>query len=199
MIKQFKTTLDQCSIQRGRNGYSIAKVLLAFSIAASILIFAWTMYAALSHVSDDIQMAIAEIQMIKHAANEFASGQDHAYMDIGTNLNKLKPYLRQHGLSDGWNVFGAPVSLATANADQDLDVTYPGVRNVDICRVILGHFGEVRQSSVTYPGEGGEAVSQKEELHIDFGESMLGYIGGTDVTGCKPTARGDYELHIRID
>ncbi len=200
MIRQFKTTPDQCSIRRRRNGYSMAKILLMFSIAASVLIFVWTMYAALSDVSDDIQTAIAEIQMIKHAGHTFSSGQDHAYTDIGTNLNKLKPYLQPNGLSNGRNVFGAPVTLATANADRDLDVTYPGVHNVDICQVILGHFGEVSKSSVTYMGGDGEAVSPEDKLHIDFGKTMEGYIGGTGVTGCKKAAHGDYyELHIRID
>lgn len=203
MIKQSKTTLDQYSFQHRRDGgYSIAKILLVLGILASVLIFVRTMYIVYGNESD-IQTAVTEIKMIKDAANafKFSSKQEgQQYTDIGTNLSKLKPYLGQNRLSSGRNVFGESISIAATNTDRDLDVIYPGVHDVDICRGILEHFGQVNQSGVTYVGEKGNVVSQKDELYIDFGETILGYIGGdTNVTGCQKTAHGNYELHIRID
>ncbi len=203
ITKQSKTTLDQCSFQHRRDGgHSIAKVLLVLAIVASVLVFAQTMYIVYGNESD-IQTAITEIRMIQNAANEFkfsSKPEGHQYTNIGTNLSKLKPYLEQNRLSNGRNVFGGLIAIAATNTDRDLDVIYPDVHDIGICREILEYFGQVNKSGVTYVDAKGNVVSQKDELYIDFGETILGYIGGdTHVTGCQKTAHGNYELHIRID
>ena len=69
MIKRFKT-LDQCSFQHRQNGYSLAEILLVFSIIFALLLGMWTTYIVLADEADAL-LAAAEIKLIRKAANDF--------------------------------------------------------------------------------------------------------------------------------
>ncbi len=113
MTKQLKE-LNQCLLQRRRNGYSIAEILLVFGIIAGVLIGVWAMYTMLGDKSD-AQTAIAEIQMIKKAAHEYkyAPGKQNKY--AGATMAALKPYLGQSGLANGQNIFGTEITATPSN------------------------------------------------------------------------------------
>ena len=84
-------------------------------------------------------------------------------------------------------MFGEEIVLATVTPDHiDLAVTYPGIRNLPLCRQVLEQFGKVTESAGTY--------------YIASDETLDGYRGGisTSDTGCEPN--GDrYDLNILID
>ena len=192
--------LNQCLLQRRRNGYSIAEILLVFGIIAGVLIGVWAMYTMLGDKSD-AQSAIAEIQMIKKAAHEYkyAPGKQNKYE--GANMAALKPYLGQSGVASGQNIFGTTITAAPENSDRDLDVEYQGVRDIDICRQILNHFGQVKDVHTPESVDGdGNTIAAKDQTYIEAGKTISGYVGGANetVTGCELSG-GTFVLNVRID
>ena len=124
MAKRFKKA-NQCLLQRRRNGYSIAEILLVFVIIADVLIGVWAMYTMLGDKTD-AQSAVAEIRMLVQAAYEYkyAPGQENQYM--GANMAKLKPYLGLSGIANGQNIFGTAITVTPHTSDKNLKVAYPG-------------------------------------------------------------------------
>ena len=183
---------------RHTNGYSIAEILLVFGIIAGVLIGVWAMYTMLGDKSD-AQTAVAEIQMLQRAATEYkhTPGNDNKYTGA-TLISNLKPYLGQGGLSDGQNIFGATVGITPENSDQDLRVSYPGVRDLDICRQVLNYFGKINSTDTEDLGMN-VTISA---ISISKGNTISGYVGGTDSTGtgCRgnPSTK-DYTLSVLID
>ncbi len=202
MIKIFET-LGRYSFQYRRNGYSLAEIMLVFGIIAIILTSVWTTYAVLTNEVDAL-VAIAEIQLIRKAANDYKNvpTQQSTYMNIGTDLSNLEPYLGQNTLSGSVNIFGGTVAIEAvtyiytpARNNLDLDVIYPRIPSKDICWQILEYFG----------GDVMEAT-YKPWIYISEGKTISGYIANgygsiiTDPTaGCKRITHQNYELHIRID
>ena len=189
MIKRFET-LSRYSLQCRRNGYSLAEITLVFGIISIILVSVWATYAVLTDEVDALS-AIAEIQLIRKAANDFKNipASSNKYTGVGTDLSNLAPYLGQNVLLNSVNFFGDTVAIAAVTPDElDLDVTYPGVRDIVICQQILEYFGKVHKNSA-------------ENLYINLHDTISGYTadGTSSTTGCEKTSRGDYELHIRID
>lgn len=193
MIKLLEI-LGRYSFQCRRNGYTLAEIMLVFGIAAIILTSVWATYDVLTDEVDALA-AIAEIQLIRKAANDYRNAPAHlnTYMNIGTDLSNLKPYLGQNTLLDSVNIFGGTVAIAAVPDNLDLDVTYPYVPSGNICWQILEYFGG-----------GVKKASAKPWIYID-GEAISGYIANgistmTDPTaGCKKITQQNYELHIRID
>ena len=147
MTKQLKE-LNQCLLQRRRNGYSIAEILLVFGIIAGVLIGVWAMYTMLGDKSD-AQTAIAEIQMIKKAAHEYkyAPGKQNKYTGAdhgctGTVSGAKRTSKRPEYI---WN--GRLLLRLLLDDARDLDIAYKGVRDLDICRQILNQFGQVNARS----------------------------------------------------
>jgi hypothetical protein len=171
---------------------------LVFGIIAGVLIGVWAMYTMLGDKSD-AQTAIAEIQMIKKAAHEYkyAPGKQNKYGGVGMDLTQLQPYLGQSGIANSQNIFGTAVTLVAANTERDLDVTYDGVRDLDICRQILNHFGTVTDATRMT----GTPPVTTGYVHIALGGTISGYVGDPSetITGCEEKTGGGYTLNIRID
>ena len=193
MTKKFKK-LDPFLFQRKQNGYSIAEILLVFGIIAGVLIGVWAMYTLLGDKAD-AQAAIAEVQMLKKAAHKYkyAPGRENKY--TGVTIAELKPYLGQSGIANGQNIFGTAITVAPGNSDRDLQVTYPGVRDLDICRQILNQFGQVKDKMTTV------MMVTTTTLQIEAGSTISGYVGGDDTeTGCtRNTINSTHDLNILID
>ena len=176
-----------------QNGYSIAELLLVFGIIAGVLIGVWAMYAMLSSESDT-QTAIADIQLLRNAANEFkhATGQDNKYTHA--TLDALKPYLGDGRLTNDRNIFGSRISVTPRDTDQNLELKYPGVPTSDICQKILERFGEVtRTESLGMVGD------IEVTLTVESGKTISGYVGGN--IECEEAYGNDapYLLTIIID
>ena len=201
MAKRFKKA-NQCLLQRRRNGYSIAEILLVFGIIAGVLI---GLRGDVHHARDetDAQSAIAEIHMLVQAAYEYkyAPGeQQNTY--TGANMAKLKPYLGLSGIANGQNIFGSavtvtPLTLVLGNY-RNLKVAYPGVRDLDICRQILNRFGQVKD--IAEVRNASDMVTQAADTYIEGGTAISGYVGRDDssVTGCE-AGGGTYTLNVTID
>ena len=187
MIKLFET-LGRYSFQCRRNGYSLAEIMLVFGIIAIILTSVWATYAVLIDEADALA-AIAEIQLIRKAANDYKNVPIHMnkYSSVGTDLSNLESYLGQNVLLGSVNMFGGTVAIAASSSNLDLDVTYPSVHSKDICHQILEYFGKVRSSGT--------------DLYIRKDDTISGYIadGTIKTTGCERITDQDYALHIRID
>ena len=197
MTKKLKK-LNLFLFQRKGNGYSIAEILLVFGIIAGVLIGVWAMYTLLGDKADS-QAAIAEVHMLKKAAHEYkyAPGRQNKYTEV--TMAGLKPYLGQSGVANGQNIFGTAITITPENSDRDLRVTYPGVRDLDVCRQILNQFGQVKDKMTMMMM--GMMMTTNTTLQIEAGNTISGYVGGDDTdTGCtKDTANSTYNLHILID
>ena len=166
---------------RHTNGYSIAEILLVFGIIAGVLIGVWAMYTMLAEKTD-VKAAVTEIQMLQNAAityknhsgtNNYSTLAPLALM--GSVLPALRPYLGGSGLADGQNIFGESIDvyIEPYPTGENLVVDYLGVTDMDICRQILEHFGEVTEVSA-------------EEFKIEPGKTISGYVGGEFYnTGCE--------------
>ncbi len=93
MAKQLKKS-NQCLYQRGRNGYSIAEILLVFGIIAGVLVGVWAMYTLLADDAD-VKAVVADILLIQGAAAQYKQANPtNNYRDLGfVNDGGITPYL----------------------------------------------------------------------------------------------------------
>ncbi len=192
MTKQFKK-LNQCLVQRRRNGYSIAEILLVFGIITGVLIGVWAMYTMLAEESA-ARTVIAEIEMIRSAAVQYKhTTGENKYLSLSSrwlNQSPLVRYLGQSGLADGRNVFGELISIYLTFPVNDLVIAYSGVPSFSICRKVLSRFGVVTD----FPGY--------EAIDILPGDAISGYKGSARAeTSCERETRGlrRYTITITID
>ena len=171
------------------NGYSIAEILLVFGIIAGVLIGVWGMYTILAE-ENDVKAAVAEIRLIREAAVQFK------HNDGGGKYNNLNMTLATFGsyLGDGVaqdkdfkygvvliNTFGQDLFLGGGSTGENL-ILQTHIPNLNVCRKILEHFGEVQ--AIDYrPG----GYYPKTHYYIPAGKSIFGYLGGPNeyTSGCS--------------
>ena len=116
------------------------------------------------------------------------------FRDRGTHtrgfvgIADLDPYLGQHDLGDGVNIFGEKVDVNPRSGNLDLNVEYPGAQSIGICQQILKNFGTVTDNG-------------NDTFAINPGDTISGYIGGSYTeTGCsKQTGSDVYYIAIIVD
>lgn len=171
-----------------KNGFSMTEIVLVFAIFASILVGVWALYIVLGDETR-AQTAVVEIQLLQKASVKYkrVPGQRNTYAGF-TNIADLGPYLGQHQLGDGVNIFGEDIDVDPRPDHLDLHVQYPGAPSIGICQQILENFGTVTDS-----GGGTLAISP--------GDTISGYIGGSHTeTGCMQVSGSDvYIMAIIID
>ena len=175
------------------NGYSIAEILLVFGIIAGVLIGVWAMYTMLSEEAD-VKAAVAEIQIIREAAVQFKTHDGNgtynnmtlatfgSYLGDGVDQDSdYNPYGVVLNNTFGDYVFLFSDSFSPANGGGgDIYMTSHGLPNMNICRQILEHFGEVQ--AIDSIGEGGVSSTN---YHIPVGKSIFGYVSSTGAgSGC---------------
>ena len=183
---------------RHTNGYSIAEILLVFGIIAGVLIGVWAMYTMLAEETD-VKAAVAEIQLIREAAVHFKANDGNGkYNNI--TLAKFGSYLGDGVAQVGdipphgvilTNTFGdylwlkSDVFKGPSYTGGDLVMISNGIPNMNVCKQILEHFGEVKES-----GRGG--------FYIPAGKSIFGYVGGVNEydSGCINDSVPVLNLHI---
>ena len=176
------------------NGYSIAEILLVFGIIAGVLIGVWAMYTMLAEETD-VKAAVAEIRSIREAAVQFKANDGNGKYN-GMTLAKFGSYLGDGVAQEGdnppygvvlTNTFGNHLLLNSdafkggpGRTGGDLSMTSHGIPNMNVCKQILEHFGEVKGS-----GSGG--------FYIPAGKSIFGYVGGANEydSGCIEDEYGD--------
>ena len=170
------------------NGYSITEILLVFGIIAGVLIGVWAMYTMLAEETD-VKAVVAEIVLIREAAVQFKRNDGNGKynnMTLATFGIYLGDGIAQVGdiSPDGvvlTNTFGDFILLASdafsGASDRtggDLFLESYGIPNMNVCKQILEHFGEVQAI-----GSG--------NYYIPKGKSIFGYLGGSDeyASGCQ--------------
>ena len=126
-----------------------------FGIIAGVLVTVWAMYTMLSEEAD-VKTAVAEIRVIREAAVQFRKNNgDGTYnnMTLATIGSYLGDGIAQ--VADDpprgvilSNAFGHDVYLIsdahTGFYGGNLQLSYHGIPNLDVCRQILERFGEVK-------------------------------------------------------
>ncbi len=202
MFRNFRDLVPQ-------NGYSIAEILLVFSIIAGVLISVWAMYTILSEETD-VKAAVAEILVIREAAVQFKTHDGNGkYNNI--RLARFGSYLgdgiaQSHeyaGIMVLINTFGGRVTLTSdtlwGRDGGNLYMTFYSIPNMNVCRKILEHFGEVQ--AINYSDRLWGSVTG---YYIPVGKSFAGYVGGIDHTeaGCRYysySRSGGITLVLHID
>ena len=133
------------------NAYSIAEILLVFSIIAGVLIGLWMLY---DMIGDDVgaKALISEVQMLRQAATDYKeapTNQKRYRPDHFTSsgITALKPYLGDRGMTvDGRSSVGSNIEVEVVRQGY-LQIKIPRIRKIAVCRKALGNFGEVVKHS----------------------------------------------------
>ena len=170
-----------------------------FGIIAGVLIGVWAVYTMLAEETD-VKAAVAEIQVIREAAVQFK------HNDGGGKYNNMTLATFGSYLGDGvaqdrdmapqgvllTNTFGEYLLLISdvlVNGE-NLQLLSYGIPNLNVCKQILEHFGEVAEGSGT------------DTFYIPAGKSIFGYVGSPSehASGCIYNGLlGKASLTLRID
>ena len=181
-----------------------------FGIIAGVLIGVWAMYTMLAEETD-VKAAVAEIQLIREAAVQFKHNDGGGKYN-GMTLATFGSYLGDGVAQDMdiapygvilTNTFGGSLSLFSdrygfnGTDGGNLLLTSDGIPNLNICRQILEHFGEIQMIASTLEGGGDPTTT----YYIPIGKSIFGYVGSPDEngSGCSPGGYYGTTLQLRID